>query len=186
MRLRYGRPWSSSRARFVQVPPMYSALKHQGQRLYEIARAGREVERPARPVEIYRFEIEQFDPETPLLKVSCSKGTYIRVLIEDLASKLGALAHVIELRRTAVGPFEESAMISYEQCIRAADEGPDALDALLLPLDRVAGQWPLIRLASPEVESAAAWQSDRGAGRTRRPACSVSTPKAATSSVWVS
>jgi tRNA pseudouridine55 synthase len=135
-----------------QVPPMYSALKHQGQRLHEIARAGREVERAARPVEIYSFVLEQFDPVTPLFRVRCSKGTYIRVLIEDLAVLLGSLAHVVELRRTAVASFEESAMVTTEQCIQAAEDGTGALDALLRPLDEVAGQWPLIQLGSSEVD----------------------------------
>lgn len=134
----------------AQVPPMYSALKYQGRRLYELARAGQEVERAARPVEIYSFEIEHFDPVTPLFRVRCSKGTYIRVLIEDLAEKIGSLAHVIELRRTAVGPFGEAAMNTLQQCMGAADEGTDALDALLRPLDEIAGQWPLTRLAAYE------------------------------------
>ncbi len=134
----------------MQVPPMYSALKHHGQRLYEIARAGREVERAARPVEIYSFEIEHFDPVTPLFRVRCSKGTYIRVLIEDVAREIGSLAHVIELRRTSVGAFDEAAMITLEQTMVAAEEGTEALDALLLPLDEVVGQWPLVRLKSQE------------------------------------
>ena len=135
-----------------QVPPMYSALKHHGQRLYEIARAGQQVERAARPVEIYSFEIEQFDPVTPLLKVRCSKGTYVRVLIEDLARRIGSLAHVIELRRTAVGTFVESSMVTLEQCLSAADEGPEALDAFLLPIDQVVSQWPLARLEAAAVD----------------------------------
>lgn len=134
-----------------QIPPMYSALKHQGQRLYEIARAGREVARPARPVQIHSFEIQHFDRVTPVLKVCCSKGTYIRVLIEDLARSLGSLAHVIELRRTSVSSFGESVMTTVEQCICAAEAGTDALDALLLPLDQVAGQWPLIKLGPAEI-----------------------------------
>lgn len=136
----------------LQVPPMYSALKHQGQRLYEIARAGREVARVPRPVEVYSFGIERFDPHTPLLRVSCSKGTYVRVLIEDLAKLLGSLAHVIELRRTSVGSFAESAMLTIEQCMSAAEAGEAALDALLRPLDEVVGQWPLIRLGPHEVQ----------------------------------
>jgi tRNA pseudouridine55 synthase len=134
----------------LQVPPMYSAVKHQGQRLYELARAGQEVERAARPVEIYSFDIEHFDPVTPMFRIRCSKGTYIRVLIEDLALQLGSLAHVIELRRTSVGAFGEAAMVTLSQCMVAAQEGTDALDALLLPLDQVAGQWPLIQLGSLE------------------------------------
>lgn len=135
----------------AQIPPMYSALKHQGQRLYEIARAGRNVARPARPVQIHSFEIQHFDRVTPVLKVCCSKGTYIRVLIEDLAQSLGSLAHVIELRRTAVSSFGESVMTTVEQCICAAEAGTDALDALLLPLDQVVGQWPLIKLGPAEI-----------------------------------
>ena len=134
----------------AQVPPMYSALKHQGQRLYELARAGREVDRPARQVVIYSFEIVHFDPVTPVFRVRCSKGTYIRVLIEDLSKLIGSLAHVIELRRTSVGGFEEAAMLTVEQCMVAAGEGMEALDALLLPLDEVAGQWPLVRLQPQE------------------------------------
>ncbi len=135
-----------------QVPPMYSALKHQGQRLYEIARAGQQVERVARPVQVYSFEIEQFDPVTPLLKVCCSKGTYVRVLVEDLARYIGSLAHVIELRRTAVGAFAESSMVTLEQCLSAADEGPEALEAFLLPLDQMVSQWPLARLDAAVVD----------------------------------
>jgi tRNA pseudouridine55 synthase len=136
----------------MQVPPMYSALKHQGQRLHQLARAGREIERPARPVEIHSFTLDQYDPVTPLFRVNCSKGTYIRVLIEDLAALLGSLAHVIVLRRMAVGSFPESAVLSMERCLRAAEDGTEALDALLRPLDEVAGQWPLIRLGSRQVD----------------------------------
>lgn len=136
----------------LQVPPMYSALKHQGQRLYEIARAGREVERPARPVEIHSFVVEAFDPATPLFRVHCSKGTYIRVLIEDLAASLGSLAHVVELRRVAVGSFVEADMLTMEQCLSAASTGQEALDRLLRPLEEVAGQWPLVRLGAREVD----------------------------------
>jgi tRNA pseudouridine55 synthase len=119
----------------LQVPPMYSALKHQGQRLYDLARAGREVERPARPVEIRSFVLEQFDPVTPLFRVHCSKGTYIRVLIEDLAALLGSLAHVVELRRVAVGSFAEADMLDMEQCLSAASMGQATLDGLLRPLE---------------------------------------------------
>lgn len=136
----------------LQVPPMYSALKHQGQRLYQLARAGQEVERAARPVEIYSFGIEAFDPVSPFLRVHCSKGTYIRVLIEDLAAILGSLAHVIELRRISVGSFAESGMVTIEQCASAAEAGTEALDALLRPIDEVAGQWPSISFGTREVQ----------------------------------
>lgn len=136
-----------------QVPPMYSALKQQGQRLYAIARAGGEVTREPRPVQILEFELESYDPEQPVFRVRCSKGTYIRTLIEDLARGLGTLAHVTMLRRLAVEPFGGQAMVTLgevEAMATAAGEGnPGNLDALLRPLDAVLPGWPAVRLDGP-------------------------------------
>ncbi|MGH8431877.1 MAG: tRNA pseudouridine(55) synthase TruB, partial [Solimonas sp.] len=89
-----------------QVPPMYSALKHQGQRLYELAREGVEVERQPREVAIHELRLTAFEPGGFELDVRCSKGTYIRTLAEDLAAALGQCAHLVALRRTEVAPFE--------------------------------------------------------------------------------
>jgi tRNA pseudouridine55 synthase len=136
-----------------QVPPMYSALKQQGQRLYAIARAGGEVPREPRPVHIFEFDLESYHPETPVFRVRCSKGTYIRTLIEDLAVRLGTLGHVIVLRRLAVEPFGGQAMVTLGEVESAAsgaiDGGMEVLDALLRPLDAVLPGWPAVQLDEP-------------------------------------
>jgi tRNA pseudouridine55 synthase len=116
-----------------QVPPMYSALKHQGRRLYQLARAGQEVERPPRDVTIHR--LEALAPATDgrlVLRVYCSKGTYIRTLVEDVAKALGTVAHVSRLHRTCVDPFGGLAMHSLDS-LEAA--GADRA-SWLLPVDR--------------------------------------------------
>src|SRR5690606_34594706 len=81
-----------------QVPPMYSALKHQGRRLYELARAGEAVERPARRVRVFSLALEAREDDSLTLDVRCSKGTYVRTLVEDIAADLGTLGHVTALR----------------------------------------------------------------------------------------
>jgi tRNA pseudouridine55 synthase len=90
----------------LQVPPMVSALKHAGQRLYDLARKGVEVERAPRPVRIYRFDIVRLDPPRIDFELTCGRGTYVRTLVEDFAGRLGAVAMVEALVRTRVGPFE--------------------------------------------------------------------------------
>jgi tRNA pseudouridine55 synthase len=125
-----------------QVPPMYSALKHEGQRLYKLARAGVEVPREARSVRIH--SLERVSWESPLLqfRVRCSKGTYIRTLAEDIAVQLGTCAHLQSLRRLAVEPFREQDMVSLEQLDRLAES--ERLDTCLLPVDAGLANWPLI------------------------------------------
>jgi tRNA pseudouridine55 synthase len=144
-----------------QIPPMYSALKQQGQRLYVLARAGLEVPREPRPVHIHEFTVENDDPVTPVFRVRCSKGTYIRTLIEDLAGRLGTLAHVIALRRLAVEPFGGQAMLTIDQIEAAAGSGASpslaALDALLLPLEAALPHWPAV-----ELDASAALRVSRG------------------------
>jgi len=128
-----------------QIPPIYSALKHQGQRLYSLARQGKSVERAPRPVRI--TEISVISYEKPILKlaVSCSKGTYIRTLMEDIAKSLGTVGHVVELRRTGVEPFDNAAMISVEDLERIYEnEGLERLDSLLQPVDSPLGHWPRV------------------------------------------
>jgi tRNA pseudouridine55 synthase len=151
-----------------QVPPMYSALKQQGQRLYAIARAGREVPRAPRPVSIREFVLEGYDPVRPVFRVRCSKGTYIRTLIEDLARQLGTLAHVIALRRLAVEPFDGQPMVGLPEIeARAglpAEEASAALSGLLRPLQDALPPWPRIRLDGPS-----ALRMSRG-GAVRAPA----------------
>ncbi len=118
-----------------QVPPMYSALKHQGRRLYDIARGGGTVERAPRQVTIEELEFLDWDPPEFSLRVRCSKGTYIRTLIEDIGRALGSCAHVRRLQRTAAGPFDLEQALSIEQLEEAAAGGIAALDALLTPAD---------------------------------------------------
>ncbi|WP_420426995.1 tRNA pseudouridine(55) synthase TruB [Algiphilus sp.] len=129
-----------------QVPPMYSAVHHQGRRLYEIAREGGEVERPSRVVTIYALQVGVQEGDILPLEVRCSKGTYVRTLVEDLARACGALAHVAWLRRDAVGPFAASAMHAMADVEAAAEQGAAALDALLLPPSAALTDWPAVTL----------------------------------------
>ena len=135
-----------------QLPPMYSAVKHEGQRLYKLAREGVEVERKPRPISIYALSLVSLEGEDLVLDVHCSKGTYVRTLAEDIGEALGCGGHVAELRRTGVGPYLESAgpFVTMEQVEHAADqEGAAAiLDAMLLPLDSVLGHWPEVKLSA--------------------------------------
>lgn len=132
-----------------QVPPMYSALKHQGRRLYDIARSGEEVERAARRVRIFAIELEAMDATSLTMDVRCSKGTYIRTLVEDIAGALGTLAHVTVLRRLGVGPYEKRPMYTLAELEARFDAGGHAaLDELLLPVDSAVADWPVIRLDS--------------------------------------
>lgn len=140
----------SFRGALEQVPPMYSALKQNGKRLYELAREGREVPREPRRIRIESLDIETFDPRQPVLRVHCSKGTYVRTLIEDIARAAGTLGHVAALRRTSVLPFADARMVDLEALDAAAAEGPEALDAYLLPLDRALADWPSLELNRAE------------------------------------
>jgi tRNA pseudouridine55 synthase len=129
---------------------MYSAVKHQGERLYKLARRGIEVERTPRTVDIFRIQLVEFDPPDFEIDVHCSKGTYVRVLAADLGEALGCGGHVTRLRRTGVGPYieHETGFATLEEIEQhAAAEGFDALDALLLPLESALGYWPSVRLS---------------------------------------
>ncbi len=125
-----------------QVPPMYSALKHQGRRLYELARQGIEVERPPRKAQITAIELLAYDWPELQFTVTCSKGTYIRTLVEDIAKELGTIGHVVGLRRTAVEPFQEPDMVSIQTLEAREAEGQERLDAMLKPVDSALTQWP--------------------------------------------
>ncbi|GAC1034449.1 tRNA pseudouridine(55) synthase TruB [Pseudomonas sp. No.21] len=136
------------RGEIKQIPPMYSALKKDGQPLYKLARAGEVVEREARSVTIARLELLAFESTQARLAVACSKGTYIRTLVEDLGQVLGCGAHVAELRRTQAGPFSLAQAITLEELEKAhAEGGNEALDRFLLPEDSGLEHWPLIQLS---------------------------------------
>jgi tRNA pseudouridine55 synthase len=133
-----------------QIPPMYSALKKDGKRLYEYAREGKEVPRDPRTIRIHELEIDEYDPQAPTLNVRCSKGTYIRTLVEDIAASVGTLAHVIALRRLAVVPFSASDLVCFDEIEAASEHGLDALDAFLRPVDDVIADWPAVYLNREE------------------------------------
>ncbi len=127
-----------------QIPPMYSALKHQGSRLYKLARKGIEVERAPRKVEIHSFELIEQQQDLVTMQVHCSKGTYIRTLVEDLGKLLSCGAHVAELRRTSLGPFTDPRMYNFSELEQFAEQGFSALDQSLLPADHALQGWPAI------------------------------------------
>lgn len=126
-----------------QIPPMYSAVKHEGKRLYELARQGVTVERKPRRVHVSRFELVEQAGDELLFQIECSSGTYVRTLIDDLGESLGCGAHVIELRRLGVSPFEDPRMITMDE-LEAMDQ--PLLDAALLPIDQALGNLPSIEL----------------------------------------
>jgi tRNA pseudouridine55 synthase len=123
----------------MQVPPMYSALKRDGKPLYEYARAGIELEREARQVTIHRIELLSCDGMTAVLDVTCSKGTYLRTLAQDIGRALGCHAHLSALRRTQVGPFSLDGAVALE----ALQAMPDPRQALLPMNELPAGLTPV-------------------------------------------
>ncbi|HWO99816.1 MAG TPA: tRNA pseudouridine(55) synthase TruB [Methylococcus sp.] len=126
-----------------QVPPMFSALKHQGRRLYDLARRGIEVERPPREVTIFELTLLDLGPDSLDLQVVCSKGTYIRSLAEDIGRALGCGAHVQALRRTAVGPFS----VDHAYTLEVLESLPaERRSAVLLPADAIVSHWPKVEL----------------------------------------
>jgi len=113
----------------LQIPPMYSALKKDGQPLYKLARQGIEIERPARPVTIHSIDFISYEQGVLTLDVSCSKGTYIRSLIQDIGDKLGCGAHVVELRRTGFAHIDISEAIKFSDLEALAGDDYEQLDA---------------------------------------------------------
>lgn len=151
----------------MQVPPMYSAVKHNGERLYKLARQGIEVERKAREVTIYELKLISLETDSQgrlilSLDVSCSKGTYVRTLVEDIADVLGCGAHITSLRRISVGPYhgemftmeELEAMVEQARAEQGDVEQHDVeqamanLDACLQPVDSGVADWPDVRLGA--------------------------------------
>ena len=136
----------------MQTPPMYSAVKINGQPLYKMARQGIEVERKARPIEIFSIEYGGSPAENEYeLTVRCSKGTYIRVMLEDIAAAMGQKGTMSALRRVAAGVYTEADAHTLEEIQAAKNEGPAALEALMLPVESVFGSLPLLTVA-PKVE----------------------------------
>ena len=144
-----------------QVPTMFSALKHNGQPLYKLARQGITVEREARPISIFSFELLRFEGDEADFEVHCSKGTYIRTLIDDLGQLLGCGAHVKVLRRTKVANYPYDKMLTLEQIQALKDDNMDeegnvdyaALDSHLLPMETALMDLPEIQLPETAVKT---------------------------------
>jgi len=130
-----------------QVPPMHSALKHQGRPLYTYARQGVEVERMPRRVRIYRLQRLEWLGDRLVIDVACSKGTYVRALAEDIGEALGCGAHLAGLRRTGSGAFSVEQAVTLE-ALQALDE--PQREALLLPVDALVQSWPAVCLPDDE------------------------------------
>lgn len=137
---------ASFRGEIEQIPPMYSAVHHQGRRLYEIARDGGEVERKPRRITIHELAVDGVEADSFRLRVRCSKGTYVRTLVEDIAREAGALAHVTALHRDWLAPFDPERMVDIVAVEAAAEQGETALDALLLPPSSALQDWPAVTL----------------------------------------
>ncbi len=129
-----------------QIPPMYSALKHNGQPLYKLARKGMKVERAPREVTVRELRLLRLDDEEFECELRCSKGTYVRTLATDLGEMLGCGAHVTALRRTVVEPYDAARMVTLESLREWAEQGLAVLDTKLLPLDSAVTQWPAVRV----------------------------------------
>jgi tRNA pseudouridine55 synthase len=132
-----------------QVPPMYSAIKQNGQPLYKLARQGMDVERKARDIEIYLLELLSFDPPYAAIRVLCSRGTYVRSLADDIGRKLGCGAALQELRRTASGMFRIEEAVTLAELEAAAGEG--RVEALCQSSMAVLGHLPDIPLTAEGV-----------------------------------
>lgn len=133
------------RGEIQQVPSMYSALKHNGQPLYKLARQGIVVEREARCITIFSNELAAFNGDSIELELHCTKGTYVRTIAEELGAALGVGAHVTGLHRRAAGPFVEADMMTIEQ-LQDEREKDVSLDQFLRPIASAVGQWPEVVL----------------------------------------
>ena len=147
-RQRFAAALDAFRGRIAQVPPMYSALKQGGERLYRKARRGEEVARESRAIEIYRLELEAWAAPEFSLDVCCSKGTYVRTLVEDVARAAGSCAHVTALRRYAAGPYDGADMVSLDGLEALAGQGPGRLAEAVLPVDSALAGLPAVSLGA--------------------------------------
>ncbi|MGB1311481.1 MAG: tRNA pseudouridine(55) synthase TruB [Leucothrix sp.] len=134
-----------------QVPPMHSALKHEGTPLYKLARKGISIERKVRHIKIYELLNLGFTEDTLTLDVHCSKGTYIRTLAQDIGEALGCGAHLIDLRRTEVSPFSEHPIYTLEALTELVSAGD--LKQTLLPIDSAIPHWPSLSLTEDQANN---------------------------------
>ncbi|MDH3747432.1 MAG: tRNA pseudouridine(55) synthase TruB [Gammaproteobacteria bacterium] len=128
----------------MQVPPMYSALKKNGKRLYELARKGEQVERDPRAIRIDEIELLELADARLVFRVRCSKGTYVRSLVEDIAIKAGTVAHTARLHRENVAGFDTGAMVELPVAEALVEEGREALQDRLMPADAALTEMPAV------------------------------------------
>jgi len=128
-----------------QIPPMYSALHHNGMRLYDLARQGKTVERPPRPVTVHQFKLLENHADYIDFEIKVSKGTYIRTLLEDFAAELGTVAHMSALHRTETGIFSGEDMLTLEQLAES-----DPLAQHLIPMQQALIEYPILKLSEQQ------------------------------------
>ncbi len=143
---RIGRMLERFMGEIEQIPPMYSALKHEGQRLYKLARQGKQVERKSRQVKIDELTLQSVTGNSFTFEVTCSKGTYVRTLAEDIGAALGCGAHLTALHRTAVEHFSEQDAVTMERLQELEQQGMDRIDELLLPVTTTLAQFAELKL----------------------------------------
>ena len=156
------------RGPILQIPPMYSALKRDGKALYEYAREGITLEREARPVTIHKLEMLAYDAPMLTIRVTCSKGTYVRVLGEDIGAELGCGAHLNALRRIQVGNLAADGMVTLEQL-----QAHDNPLSLLAPVDALLSSFPRVELTQ---ELAARFLNGQRLALNREPVTLPETP----------
>ena len=131
-----------------QIPPMHSALKRDGVPLYKLAHQGIEIEREARTITVYRLALLNYRDDTLEIDVYCSKGTYVRTLVDDIGETLGCGAHITALRRLQVDPFEGKRMYTLEELNTLQEQGVMALDETLLTMEAGIANWPEVKLTA--------------------------------------
>ena len=149
------------RGEIEQVPPMYSALKKDGKRLYELARQGEVVERQPRTVRIDALALLEAHDRRLVFRLRCSKGTYVRTLVEDIATAAGTIAYTASLHRERVGNFRTDDMLELERVKRLAESGPAGLRSVLLPVDIGLSGWPEVTVGAAETDRFRGGQSIR-------------------------
>jgi tRNA pseudouridine55 synthase len=136
-----------------QTPPKFSAIKVEGERAYDLARAGEEVSLSPRPVEIHSLHmVDQPDADHAVFEAECGKGTYVRAIARDLGRMLGSLGHVCELRRTRVGSFDENSAIALDDVEKLAESSPDALIGALLPVASSLSMMPSVSVGPDDAQ----------------------------------
>jgi len=134
----------------MQTPPAFSAIKVDGERAYDLARAGETVELEARPITVHRLDlIDCPDADTAVFEAECGKGTYVRAIARDMGRRLGTAGHVVELRRLLVGPFGEEDMVTLDELEAALAEAGDAL-SLLTPIEAALANLPQLDVTSDQ------------------------------------